>query len=72
MKAYMHTGPRGKFIGVADATIYRVIATSTHEIEVGVRSDTGPQAINLRLSQDEAKSLANRLLNALKDAPTVV
>lgn len=72
MKAFLSTGPRGKFVGSMDASIYRVVSTSTQEVEIGIRSDVGPQVINLRLTCDEANYLANMLLNALQDAPIVV
>lgn len=72
MKAYLHTGPRGKFIGVMESYISGVVPTSTQEIEVRIQVNAGSAAINLRLTQDEANYLANMLLNALQEAPSAV
>jgi hypothetical protein len=75
MKAYLYSNPpipRRKRSGVMNASIHRVMATSTQEVEISIYCNTSPKVMNLRLSLDEAKELANDLNRVLAETPSVV
>jgi hypothetical protein len=72
MKLYSYLAPRGKFVDVVDLFVHHVTRAANREIEIGAWKTDGPQLVNLRLTEEEARELAYRLTELLPAEQDVI